>query len=58
MNLQVEIFHLPGEGGISSLIVCHVTKSVRNRVKPIFFQVKNKGYWPIFKTKLKVEYLE
>ena len=25
---------LPGEGGISPLIVCHVTKSVRNRVKP------------------------
>ena len=24
---------LPGEGGISPLIVCHVTKSVRNRVK-------------------------
>ena len=25
---------LPGEGGISPLIVYHVTKSVRNRVKP------------------------
>ena len=26
---------LPGKGGISPLIVCHVTKSVRNRVKRI-----------------------
>ena len=27
---------LTGEGGISTLIVYHVTKSVRNRVKMIF----------------------
>jgi hypothetical protein len=26
---------LPGEGGISPLIVCHMTKLVRNRVKPV-----------------------
>ena len=37
-NLILTLF-LPGEGGISPLIVCHVTKSVRNRVKPITRQV-------------------
>ena len=37
-NFSTRLFYhltlfLPGEGGISPLIVCHVTKSVRNRVK-------------------------
>ena len=35
---------LPGEGGISPLIVCHVTKSVRNRVNlyaPVKTQILN-----------------
>ena len=30
---------LPGEGRISPLIVCHVTKSVRNRVNGLFLPI-------------------
>ena len=33
VNVLTLTLFLPGEGGISPLIVYHVTKSVRNRVK-------------------------
>ena len=45
-NKSVELtLFLPGGGGISPLIVYHVTKSVRNRVNALIFS----QYWVNFK---------
>ena len=47
---------LPGEGGISPLIVCHVTKSVRNRVNKVLIKHKKctDKYPTSFDDKIKV----
>ena len=39
MSYVLTLF-LPGEGGISPLIVCHVTKLVSNRVKRPEFKIR------------------
>ena len=51
MEFSALTLFLPGEGGISPLIVYHVTKSVRNRVKDSNpFELPSKG--PSFKFKV------